>query len=234
MRYQNEQLQDRLAAEFALGNLRGAARNRLLALMRLDPGLRAKVAQWEERMFPLVMRAPPVEAPARVWRAIHARISAHGAPRRRWRGWFARLSVGGLAAAALALLLFIATAPPRAPAFVMVAVLNDEHAQPAILVSWTPAQAARRQLALRILAHPEMPAGTSWQAWVLPGAGAAPVSLGLVSGDENQLLDIPAAAASALSGAVVIGVSVEPVGGSPSGRPGGPFVFQGLALRVDS
>jgi len=234
MRYQNEQLQDRLAAEFVLGNLHGTARNRLLTLMRRYPGLRARVAHWEERLFPLVMRAPPVKAPARVWRAIQTRISPRAAPRWDVGRWFGRLATGGLAAAALAALLYIATAPLREPAFAMVAVLNDERAQPAILVSWTPAQAAKRQLALRILAHPSMPAGTSWQAWVVPAAGAAPVSLGLVTSDENQLLEIPAAAASALSGAVSIGVSVEPGGGSVSGRPGGPFIFQGPALRIDS
>ena len=72
MRYQNEQLQDRLAAEFALGNLRGAARNRLLALMRLDPGLRAKVAQWEERLFPLVMRARSAVASCRDGDALYS------------------------------------------------------------------------------------------------------------------------------------------------------------------
>ena len=143
MRYESEPLQDRLAAEFVLGNLRGAARSRLVTLMRSHPGLRAKVARWEERLFPLVMRAPTVKAPPRVWRAIHAHISPHAASRLNASGWFRRLAMGGIAAVALAALVYIAVAPsrrravapPREPAFTMVAVLNDARAQPGILVS---------------------------------------------------------------------------------------------------
>lgn len=234
MRYESEPLQDRLAAEFVLGNLRGAARSRLVTLMRRRPGLRAKVAQWEERLFPLVMRTPKVKPPPRVWRAIHARISPQATSGFGAGGWFRRFAMGGFAAAALAALVYIAVAPPRAPAFTMVAVLNDAHAQPGILVSWTPRQAANRELSVRILAHPSMPPGTSWQAWVLAGPAAAPTSLGFITTDQTQVLEVSPAAANALQGAVSVGVSVEPKGGSVTGRPSGPFVFEGSVLRVDS
>ncbi len=234
MRYDNESLQDRLAAEFVLGNLRGAARSRLVMLMRHRPGLRDKVAQWEERLFPLVMRAPRVKAPRRVWRAIHARIAPDSTAWFGARAWWRRLATGGFAAVALAALVYIAVAPTRAPTFTMVAVLNDTRAQPGILVSWTPRQAANRQLSVRILAHPSMPPGTSWQAWIVSGPGAAPIPLGFVTTDETQLLEVSPAAAKALQGAVSIGVSVEAKGGSVTGRPGGLFLFEGPVLRVDS
>ena len=131
MRYESEPLQDRLAAEFVLGNLRGAARSRLVTLMRYRPGLRDKVVQWEECLYPLVMRAPKVKPPPRVWRAIHARISPKAASGLGASEWFRRFAMGGFAAAALAALVYIGVAPPRAPAFTMVAVLNDARAQPA-------------------------------------------------------------------------------------------------------
>ena len=234
MRYESEQLQDMLAAEFVLGNLRGAARRRLITVMRHHAGLSRKVAQWEERLFPLGMRAPKVKAPPRMWRAIHARISP--AP----SGWFGmggswrRLAIGGLAAVALATLLYVGVVPPREPAFTMVAVLSDAHAQPGILVSWTPKQAASRRLHVRILAHPQMPPNTSWQAWLVSGPGAKPISLGLITGDARQVLEISPDATSALRGAALIGVSVEPKGGSVTGRPGGPYVVEGPVLKVDS
>ena len=234
MRYDNDSLQNRLAAEFALGNLRGPARRRLVSLMRKHAGLCERVAQWEERLFPIVMRAPKVKPPARVWRAIHRRIAPHSAP---WFGvhaWWRRVATGGLAVAALVAVTYFALAPPREPAFTMVALLADARAQPSILMSWTPRQAAKRQLAVRILAHPSMPPGTSWQAWLLSGPEAAPISLGLVTTDERQLIEVSPAAASALRDGASIGVSVEGKGGSATGRPGVPFVFEGLVLRVDS
>ena len=234
MRYESEPLQDRLAAEFVLGNLRGAARSRLVNLMRYRPGLRDKVVHWEECLYPLVMRAPKVKPPPRVWRAIHARISPKAASGLGASEWFRRFAMGGFAAAALAALVYIGVAPPRTPAFTMVAVLNDARAQPGILVSWTPRQAANRQLSVRILAHPSMPPGTSWQAWVLAGPAAAPISLGFVTTDETPVLEVSPAAANALQGAVSVGVSVVAKGGSVTGRPGGPFVFEGPVLRLDS
>ena len=238
MRYDNDSLQDRLAAEFALGNLRGPARRRLVSLMRQHAGLRERVAQWEEALFPIVMRAPEVKPPPRVWRAIHRRIAPRSSPGFGVNAWWRRVAFSGLAAVALMAVTYFAVAPPREPAFTMVAVLADARAQPGILVSWTPRQAAKRQLAVRILAHPSMPPGTSWQAWLLPGpgagAGAAPISLGFVTADERQLIEVSPTAASALRDAASIGVSVEGKGGSATGRPGGPFLFEGPVLRVDS
>ena len=133
----------------------------------------------------------------------------------------------------LAALLYVGAAPPSQPSFTMVALLSDQRALPGILVSWTPKQAANRHLSVRILAHPQMPTGTSWQAWIVTGRDAAPISLGLIGADEKQVLELSAAAADALPGAVAVGVSVEPKGGSVSGRPSGPFLFQGPAFRVD-
>lgn len=231
MRYRNEDLQDLLAAEFVLGNLRGAARRRLVTLMRQHPSLRRRVEDWEDRTFPLIACAPRVKAPDRVWRKVHARISPRAERAGRIRLWWAGFASAGLAFA-LATLLLVGVAPPRPPMFTMVAVLNDSRAQPGLVVSWTAQQAANRQLALQILAHPDMPAGTSWQAWLLRSDGSAPISLGLVTAEPRQVLALSEAAALALRSASAIGVSVEPKGGSISGRPSGSFLFQGPALRI--
>lgn len=79
-----------------------------------------------------------------------------------------------------------------------------------------------------------MPTGTSWQAWLVT-SDAVPISPGLVTGAESQTLELSPAAAAALlhAVAVAIGVSVEADGGSASGGPSGPFLFQGPVLRVD-
>ena len=103
MRYENEELQDLLAAEFVLGNLRGAARSRLVALMRRHPGLRRSVERWEERLFPLMLSAPRVKAPARVWRAVQARIAPRRGDANHWRRWWQRMALAGFAFALAAL-----------------------------------------------------------------------------------------------------------------------------------
>ena len=55
MRYDDPDLQDRLAAQYALGALTGPTRRRLEALMRDRPELRARVAAWQEELAPLAL-----------------------------------------------------------------------------------------------------------------------------------------------------------------------------------
>lgn len=60
------------------------------------------------------------------------------------------------------------------------------------------------------------------------------MSIGFVTSDASQILEIAPEAAKAPAKAVSIGVSVEAKGGSVTGRPSGPYVFEGPVLRVDS
>ncbi len=237
MRYDRDDLQELLAAEYVLGNLRGAARLRFVTLMRRRPVLHDKVARWEERLFPLMLHAPRVQAPERLWRAIRSRISARGpAPASGLvRGW-RRVGLAGVALALAGLLyLDFRTPLPMLPSpATMIAVLNGPRAQPALLVSWTADRPAPQRLRIRVLAHPDMASGTSWQAWIVTADSATPIQAGLIGGEETQVLALSGAAADALPRAVAIGVTVEPKGGSTTGRPSGPFLLEGPALRVDA
>jgi anti-sigma-K factor RskA len=228
MRYDDDDVQDCLASEFVLGNLRGGARRRMIALMRRHRGLADRVLEWEERLYPLMLAAPGERAPRRVWRAVQTRI----APARHASRWWRRAALAGLAFGLGALL--FAGITLRQPTMTVVAVLHDQRARPGIVVTWTAAQAAERTIRVRILAHPDMPPGTSWEAWLIGAPWEPPISLGLVTAEQHQVLTIPAAAAEALARATAIGISVEPKGGSPSGRPSGPFLFQGPTVRVEA
>jgi len=68
------ELRERLAAEYALGTLRGRARERLKRWMRDDPELARDVAKWESRLAPLAQAVSPVAPPARVWKALQNRL----------------------------------------------------------------------------------------------------------------------------------------------------------------
>jgi anti-sigma-K factor RskA len=77
MRYRDKpELQDRLAAEYVLGTLRGRARLRFEGWAREDAALRRCVEAWQARLVPLADAIDPVQPSRRVWKAIEARIGA--------------------------------------------------------------------------------------------------------------------------------------------------------------
>jgi anti-sigma-K factor RskA len=233
--YSNPQLRDALAAEYVIGTLRGSARARFEALMRYDPALRRLVADWEARLTPLAGAAGEIAPPARVWQALARRIGgpAGGA------GWWASLAFWrALAVTATAFTLLLAvvvgTAVRPEPPMAMVAVMNDDKGQPALVVSWPPMKEMRDpHVRIKVVQeHPVMAPGTTWEMWMLPGGQAAPVSMGLISTDRDQVMKIAPALAQKMGGAWGIAMSVEPAGGSNTGAPTGPVIFKGQCVKM--
>src|SRR5687767_10915765 len=84
MRKLSHDLAHRLAAEYALGTLRGRARARFEAIARADPEVEAIRRQWEAAFAPFAERVPAVEPPARVWAQIEERIADRRGPKGAW------------------------------------------------------------------------------------------------------------------------------------------------------
>ena len=233
MRYQNPELRDRLAAEYVLGTLSGRARSRFQLLLKYDAELRRHVSAWETRLMPLAELAPEITPPARVWRAIEARIQGRQARAGFWGnlGWWR-----GLAAVSTAFVIVLATLlvtrEPAEEPITTVTVLADSKSQPAMVVSWPQAAPRRQQLKIKMLAQPQLPPGRSFELWMLPGGQAAPVSLGVISADATQTLRLAAAASQMLDSIQGMAVSVEPAGGSPTGAPTGPVIWSGPVIRM--
>ena len=125
MDYGRPDLADRLAAGYATGTLRGAARRRFEALLPAHAALRNATTAWQERLMPLTLSIPADKPPARVWTRIEARtFGAAGATQPR-SGFFSRLAFwrglstfAGVAALAFAVLL--ANPSPVQPPIVVV------------------------------------------------------------------------------------------------------------------
>ena len=237
MRFTNEKLRAKLAAEYVLGTLSARARRRFELYLRASPRLRQDVAEWEARLSPLNDVLPGIEPPARVWRAIAGRL---GIGQAAGRGLWASLSfwrVSSLASAlmAVALVVFIALPEPQKPgdAAAMVVVMHDiATRKPAMTASWEPGKSGGRTLRIRVIGHAQMAPGTAWELWMLPGGDQTPVSLGLITTHETQVVAIPPGLAARLDAAQGLAMSVEPAGGSPTGRPSGPVLYAGERLKT--
>lgn len=213
-----------LAAEYALGTLRGRARRRFEALARNDHELAGVMRRWEAELTPLAERVAPVAPPARVWREIEARIAPRGKPAEStWKGF--ALIAGGLASVLLVAFLWLAGAPRQDPLFV--AVLTAPDAVPRMVVSMH----APDEMRVRMVKPWAGTEGKSLELWVLPKQGA-PRSLGLVPNAMGDMVIRVAAGDPRVQGANALAVSLEPAGGSPSGQPTGPVLCSGAVAPV--
>ena len=235
MRLTNAQVRQALAAEFVLGTLSTRVRRRFRSLMRYDAGLRALVDDWEQKLDPLGAGLTERHPPARVWTSIAARIRAErtrtgtsSSGLRFWRTLAVALTV------VLALgMVYVGTAlrDERRPD--MMAVLNDEKSEAALLVSWPLTKTERKFVNVRIVAPKFDPPEGSWELWLIPSDRMdRPISAGVIAMTPDQRLEIPAEAAAALGKAWGFAVSIEPKGGSRTGAPTGPVIFRGPCIRL--
>lgn len=234
------ELLDRLAAQYALGVLRGGARRRLEQMAREEPAVRAAIHWWQARLSGVAELQPAAEPVNKVWCGIEERLGwkAAAAPQESARpatGWWQRLWSAPVfwrgAAAAMAVMALLAIGiglrlaqQGEATPTEIVAVLNDDRAQPAMLVSW---DAGARSLVVRRLDHLPLSERQVLQLWALPADGK-PRSLGVIGRAPQARLALagPPKAVPALA------VSIEPPGGSPNpDGPSGPVVFKGPVLH---
>lgn len=221
------------AGEYVLGLLGGEERARFERRLATDGRLRAEVAGWEQRLAPLALSAEPVEPPPHVWARIEESLRA--APPRAWvppvrssradrrLGLWRAWALGATAVAAvLAGLLIVRTVPPAGPA--LVAVLEDQGSRPALLL-----RVAGGSLSTAPIAALDT-RGRVPELWLLPGADAAPVSLGVLEPRGRSERPLPQQAELLAAGRSVA-VSLEPPGGSPTGQPTGPVVYTGVLVR---
>jgi anti-sigma-K factor RskA len=235
MKTRDPALREALSAEYVLGTLSGRARRHFERQLQGDPALRREVSLWEERLAPLNSEIAPVPPPARVWREIERRLPA-GARRAEgvWRSLrFWRGATFASAFLALALTAYLAVLlPATRPQESMVVVMSDHHATPAITISWQTGSRKERVLRVRVIGHQVMDPQTAWELWMLPGGDRKPVSLGLITTHETQAVRIPAELVQAVDAAWGLAMSVEPEGGSPTGLPTGPVLYQGQCTKL--
>ena len=234
-----------LAAEYVLGTLDADERARVELMLETDPPFATLVHAWEKKLGELHNIVAPVEPPADIWQRIVSRLDGASAPSggadvidltRRLRRWRSAAVVSGALAASL--LLFVAvkeTAPhllpaPLRPAERFVAVLQEGNGSPGFVMT---VDLKSKSFSVRKVGG-EPPAGRSYQMWfVHPSFPGGPRSLGVFT---DRVPDISATLVQYSRDIVnnaTYAVSIEPLGGSPTGSPTGPVPYHGKLIEVD-
>ena len=213
---------DMTAAELALGLLDGEERAAALRRVLADPAFAREVEQWRQRLAGLFDDYPEVAAPE----SVAARLEqldqpTAPAPFRRARWPIAAMATA--IAAMLALFVVLRPTPPIAvaPHHMMVAslMMNDKSAAVPALVDMTTGE-------MRVGGAAMAPQGKTAQLWMIGGDGV-PKPMGMLASAGPSRMMLPMEKRRALKAGIMLAVSIEPLGGSPTGLPTGPVVASG-------
>ncbi|MBN3964816.1 anti-sigma factor [Pseudomonas gregormendelii] len=219
MNYQTPSLRRALAADYAIGLMPAAARRRFEQLLLEDAALRAELAHWQDSLASLTEALPEQPVPERVWQGFTARIDPqklHVPQKRSFWNWM-RVTA---ALCSLVVVVFLSVLYNRDEARYSATLLTAD-SQPALRV-----QAHDNYLQVEPLALAAVDPGRSLELWAIPANGK-PISLGVIPAGGKGKVELSDAQKVLIGKPIALAVSLEPKGGSPTGQPTGPVLYQG-------
>jgi anti-sigma-K factor RskA len=219
---------DALAAEYVLGTLRGAARRRFERALAHEPLVAARVNYWLQRINLKPSTAQAVQPSSAVWKRIERELNLRALQ----PPWYARMNLWrtwALAASAVLVLVLgaqlIRLSEPTVELNAIAQLAGDDAAVRGTTVAALLSRDGKR-LALRAERAIVADAARSYELWLLPDGGGAPISLAVLSSLDAEFA-VPAAQVGRISRGAKLAVSVEPAGGSKTGAPTGPVILVG-------
>lgn len=189
----------------------GEARDRFLELDLVGPTVTVSADLWSRIEASLGVQEKPVDAKPKPAAANDNRLA-------RWRG----IAVSAVAASALLVAALAYTAMTRLEPQVVAILMNSE-GEPVVMIEDFGNDTAKVVPLIDLAVADDR----SLQLWTLPSADTGPVSLGVLDGWETATVsgpDLPGPAEEQL-----YEITVEPLGGSPTGKPTGPIIGKGFA-----
>jgi anti-sigma-K factor RskA len=234
---------DVLAGEFVLGVLEPSQQRQLQVRADTDRGFAQRVAQWEQRLAPLLDDIQPAEPSAQVWAGIITRLGwtereasvSVWASLGFWRATTVLASLVAIAAITLTVQRHPTVAtPPLAkqaePQAKPVTPLAHDDGTPGWLASVDATQGT--VLMVPVPSTPD-PQGRVPELWLIP-AGQAPRSLGAVSINSSHTVTVPQDARAALVAGSVLAITLEPATGIPHAAPSGSIIAKGTIRQTAS
>jgi len=165
---------------------------------------------WEENLMPLAKGLRPVQPPPHVWQGIRARLNfVPSQPRNRpWRMLAIAASI--VLVAGLSALLYYRG-------------FGQQPTQVAVIPAQSGVQVwevdvYQGRLVVRAGQLPAHPTDREFELWALP-TGGKPVSLGILPASGSAQRILTAAQQQALASSAQVAVTLEQLGGSPTGQP---------------
>ena len=221
---------DTTAAELALGVLDGDDRAGALRRLIAEPAFAREVEQWRDHFGMLFAGVSERVAPKGVFPRVEAKIGgarevAAVRPSNLWKPAAMAASIAALAMTAVAFrpAPVVPVAVATAPMIAAMASADSNGSQPALYDA--DAGTVKMPGALSI------PAGRSAQLWAIDG-DKPPIPLGVFRETAPGLYVAEAKMGAVIAPGTKLAITIEPLGGSPTGKPTGAVIASGLLTRV--
>jgi anti-sigma-K factor RskA len=230
---------DELAIDHALGLTDGANLERAERLEQTDGVFRHALADWRHKLSELDQTAAASAPRNLTWEKLEAALLVTpvlpstvinpATAAESVSSWWERLSfwrpaalAAGLSVAILGgVLIAQLTGPPIQPVYVAVLQTGDGRAA-AVVNAF--ADGTVTLVPLEIITAPE---GRVLEVWTLQSREQGPISIGRMDRARTMKLDLKQLKRP--DAGHLFEITIEPTGGSPTGRPTGPILMKGLA-----
>ena len=221
-------------AEYVLGVLDADTRAEVAREVLSSDEAATAVALWQRRLMPLADTIGDVTPAPYVWARIHDALQldapAKVMPR---KGLWDNLLLchwPGIGASAVALALLVVVSLPRpisTPTVVNAGYMASTIQQDNGSTGWTATMDLQHARMVVVPATPvAFEQGRAPELWLIP-AGGKPISVGMIARDKPTTLALDPALLAQLGPTAALAVSVEPIGGSPTGQPTGAVIAKG-------
>ncbi len=228
---------DALAGEYVLGTLSAAERRAVAERREREAELDVAIRAWEARLAPMIDTLSPVAPPPNLYSKVRAQIglSSHVVSlkareqslvrsARRWRNMAAGMTA---LAASLAGVLSWRVSLERDVPTQYTAVLQSGSDKPAFLLT---VDTETHKLVVSAINAPKQEAKT-YEVWLVSDKMPAPKSLGVMDEGDMHVMPMKDGDETSMFMNATYAVSLEPAGGSPTGKPSGPVLYTGKLFK---
>ena len=234
-RYQNPEVFEQLAIEYAVGALHGRARKRFEALMDTHFYLKATTEAYQHKFAHLVELLPDEKPSDKVWKNLESHIQATAIPavsaaKEHWWSSLFNAKIYGLVASALIVAAALMLNPMTGSPVAYTAVLESSSTHSPM--AFTKVSQANMNISIDMVKNTVVPEGMKLTLWCHPKGGGKPMMMGTIAASGKTVIRINKAEWRSFKDVGLLAISLEYKDRQNIEKPEGEILLEGKLSSV--